>query len=95
MYDKNDYAKISRFYKILKGDCSFDFYGIELENQSITLDKIQILDKIQQLFANYFVIHHILNQQIMEHYVNVLSKRDNRFYAINTKGKYRMNNFST
>ena len=54
MYDRNDCDKIVKFYKILKGDSSFDFYGIELNNDVVTLDKIQILEQIQELFAKLF-----------------------------------------
>ena len=54
MYDKNDHRKISKFYKLLKGDSTFDFYGIEMENDFVTLDKIQILEQIQELFGKLF-----------------------------------------
>ena len=53
-YDKNDHNEIKRFYQILKGDSSFDFYGMNMNDTHTTLDKIQIMDKIQEIFGKLF-----------------------------------------
>ena len=55
MYDKDDHNKISKFYKLLKGDSTYDFYGIEIkEDGVVTLDKIQIMEQIQKIFGTLF-----------------------------------------
>ena len=54
MYQKNDHNKISQFYKLLKSNTSHDFYGIEMKDDQVTFDKIQIMEKIQEVFAILF-----------------------------------------
>ena len=53
-YDPNDQDKIRQFYNILKGDSSFDFYGIDIDHDTTTFDKIQILEQIQEVFGTLY-----------------------------------------